>query len=129
MSIKSLPSMESTFTLSVKGSETGQMFDGTFTYRRPNLRVKSEIAKTTARLNADLKNLDEDTKFLHNVLATLRHTLVKSPDWWMTADHGYELYDLNVIFEIYKACSKFEDDWFKSVWAEETPTEEKPKEA
>lgn len=121
--------MESTFTISVKGAETGQMFDGTFTYRRPNLRVKSEIAKTAARLNSDLKNLDEDTKFLHSILATLKHTLIASPDWWTKADSGYELYDINIIFEIYKACSKFEDEWTKEVWSSDPVSEEKPKEA
>jgi len=114
--IKALPSMESTFTVSIKGTETAQQFDGTFTYKRPNLRVKSEIAKTTAILDSGLKNLDEDTKFLHNILATLKHTIIKSPDWWDKADFGFELYDVNVVFEVYKACSDFEQKWVSEVW-------------
>ena len=114
--IKALPSMESTFTVSIKGTETAQQFDGTFTYKRPNLRVKSEIAKTTAILDSGLKNLDEDTKFLHNILATLKHTIIKSPDWWDKADFGFELYDVNVVFEVYKACSDFEQKWVAEVW-------------
>ena len=114
--IKALPSMESTFTVSIKGIETAQQFDGTFTYKRPNLRVKSEIAKTTAILDSGLKNLDEDTKFLHNILATLKHTIIKSPDWWDKADFGFELYDVNVVFEVYKACSDFEQKWVSEVW-------------
>lgn len=116
MSIKALPSMESTFTLDVKGSETNQAFSGTFTYKRPNLKVKSEIAKTKARLNEDLRNLDEDTQLLHEILATLKHTLIKTPDWWQQADYGYDLYDVNVPIEIYKHCQKFEKEFFDLVW-------------
>ena len=116
MSLKVLPSMEHSFTIDIKGSETGQQYDGTFTYKRPNLRVKSEISKTAARLDGGMTNLDDDTKFLHSILATLKHTLIKSPEWWEKADYGFELYDLNVIFDIYKCCSDFEKDWFNRVW-------------
>lgn len=131
MSIKVLPSMEHTFTIKLQGSETGQMFEGTFTYKRPNRRIKSEISKTVARLNEDLKNLDEDTKFIHRLLSALKHTLIKIPDWWAKTDFGYELYDDNVIIAVYEACSNFEDKWFKEVWEdqkEETKKKEESKE-
>jgi len=128
MSVKKLPSMEHSFTLEVKGSETGRIFQGSFTYQRPNLRVQSEISKTTARLNEDLKNLDEDTKFLHKVLASLRHTLKNSPDWWKECDHGYDLYDMNVIMDIYKETVDFENSWFEKVWSEDKAEEKKPDE-
>ena len=127
MSIKELPSMEHTFTVSIKGSETGQMFDGTFTYKRPDIGTKSEIGKFTTFLNGDLKNLDEDTKFLHGILATLKHTLTKAPQWWEDADSGYKLYDINVIFDIYSECRKFENKWFSKVWGEPEKEESKPK--
>lgn len=126
MSIRALPPMEHTFTVSVEGTETGQKFDGTFTYKRPNLRVKSEISKTAAMLDGGILTLDEDTKFLHSILASLKHTLNKCPDWWKDADFGYELYDVNVILEIYKACSEFEKQWFAKVW--EGKDEKKPEE-
>ena len=83
MSIKSLPSMEHSFSISLKGSNTGQLWEGKFTYQRPNIGMQSEIAKTTAKLNEDLRNLDEDMQFLHRVVATLRHTLVDAPEWWV----------------------------------------------
>lgn len=117
---KTLPAMESTFTIDVEGTETRQKFQGTFVYRKPNLRVKSEIARTLALLNGGMSNLDEDAVLLHNVLATLKHTLVESPEWWKKADFGFELYDLNVVFEIYKSCSEFEAKWMKQVWADES---------
>lgn len=128
MSITTLPLMETTFTINVKGADTGQQFQGTFTYKRPNLRAKSNAAKLAARLNEDLRNLDEDTKFIHDVLANLRYTLVNTPDWWQKADFGLELYDTNVIFDIYKACVDFENQWTEKVWGNQDKAKEDLKE-
>jgi hypothetical protein len=124
MSISVLPSMEHTFTLSVKGSDTGQQFDGTFTYKRPNLKAKSQAAKLAARLNEDLKNLDEDTKFIHELVADLRYSLISFPEWWQKSDFGLELYDVNVIFEIRKACVNFENEWSDQVWGNQEKAKE-----
>lgn len=125
MSIKALPPMEHTFTLeNIKGTDTGQMFSGTFTYKRPNLRAKSEIDKTRARLDEGLANLSDDIVFMHSVLASLRHTIVKSPTWWEEVDFGYELYDSNVILEIWKQCRDFENEYTKKVYGEPEPKED-----
>lgn len=126
MSIKALPSMEHSFQIKVKGSETGQLFEGTFSYKRPNLRAKSEISKTAAMLDGGLTNLDEDTQLLHGILARLKHTITSSPEWWAKADYGFELYDVNVILEVYKACNEFENKWIDLVWkGEEVPKDKK----
>lgn len=124
MKIEVLPSMEHTFTVKVKGSDTARIYEGTFSYRRPNQRAISEIEKTKARLNGDLKNLDEDQKFMHEIYATLRHTLSDVPEWWQKADFGFELYDGNIAIEIYKETRKFEADWRQKVWSDEE--EKKP---
>lgn len=116
--ITELPSMNHVFTIDLKGSETGRQFQGTFTYKRPNIRMQSEIAKTAAVLNGGIQGVDEDTIFLHGILATLKHTLIESPDWWKKEDYGYELYDMNVILEIYKSIKKFEEEWMNKVWAD-----------
>lgn len=129
MSISTLPSMEKTFTIDVKGSDTGQQFSGTFTYKRPNLRAKSNAAKLAARLNEDLKNLDEDTKFIHDVLANLRFSLIETPEWWQKSDFGLNLYDTNVIFDIYKACVDFENEWTEKVWGNQEQAKEELKES
>jgi hypothetical protein len=125
MSISVLPSMEHTFTIKVKGSETAQVFDGTFRYKRPNIRLRSEIDKTKAILDGGLLNLDENTQLLHGVLARLKHTIIESPDWWKKSDYGYELFDLNVILEISKECNKFDNEWMDKVWAEPKTEEAK----
>lgn len=126
--INTLPSMECTFSINVRGADTGQQFQGTFTYKRPNLRAKSNAAKLAARLNEDLRNLDEDTKFIHEVLANLRYSLILTPDWWQKADFGLELYDINVIFDIYKACVDFENEWTDKVWGNQEKAKEELKE-
>lgn len=125
MSISVLPSMEHTFTIKVEGSETRQIFEGTFKYKRPNIRIRSEIDKTKALLDGGLQNLDQDTQLLHGILSRLKHTLVDSPEWWKKTDYGYELYDLNVILEISKECNKFDSDWMDSVWKESDTYEKK----
>jgi hypothetical protein len=119
MSITTLPSMETTFTLDVKGADTGQSYQGTFTYKRPNIGAKSKIAKLATRLNEDLANLDPDMKFVHQILAELRFTIVNSPEWWQKSDFGLELFDENVIFEIYKNCVSFEREWTDKVWGKQ----------
>lgn len=124
MTITTLPPMEHTFTIKIEGSNTKRMYEGTFTYRRPNIRAQSEIAKTAAKLNEDLKNLEDDTKFLHSIFATLRHTLIESPQWWSESDYGYELYDVNVVLDIYKNCQTFETEWFDKVWANKDAKDE-----
>jgi len=117
--LKVLPSMECTFTISVKGTETTRQFDGSFTYRRPNIKTRSDIEKTIAMLHGGVKTLDEDTKFIHEMLAALKHTLINCPEWWKEADYGFELYDLNVISEVYKACLEFENRWKKEVYLDQ----------
>lgn len=129
MKITALPPMEHVFTVKIKGNDTGQMFEGTFTYKRPNIRKNSEINKTAAILNGGIMNLDEDTKLLHEVLATLKHTLTVAPDWWEKSDCGYELYDSNVVFEVYQKCMAFEKEYAESVWVEKEEVKEEPKAA
>lgn len=126
MSIKSLPSMEYSFNVDLEGSDTKQRWSGNFVYKRPNLRVKSQISRMTARLNEDLANLDEDTVFLHRVLAALRHNLIESPQWWKDNDYGFELYDLNIILEIYRVTQKFENDYFEKVWGNQEEKKDEP---
>lgn len=132
MSISVLPPMETTFTISTKGVHTGQQFDGTFTYRKPNLGKQTEITKLAARLNEGLASLDEDTVAFHEMIARLKHTIIAAPEWWTKANNGFDLYDLNVILEVYQATTKFDREWLDKVWvkeeaAEEKKSEEKPK--
>jgi len=115
--------MEHTFTIDLVGTDTRQPFQGSFTYKRPTIGKRSEIDKTISRMNAGVVSLDEDTKLLHKMLSVLRHTLVAAPDWWAKSDAGVNLYDINVVIEIYLEVQKFEDEWTKKVWQEDAAAE------
>lgn len=110
MAITKLPPLEQTFTIEVKGDETGKIFSGTFTYKKPNIKAKSDIAKTKAALDGGFM-LDAETDFLHRIYATLRHTLIDFPEWWEEEDYGFSLLDTNVALEIYKETIDFEKSW------------------
>lgn len=119
-----LPPQEHTFTIDIKGSSSGSQFQGSFTYARPTLGASIEIGKTKAFITGGLP-VDADTDAVADMLATLRHTLVKSPDWWSKdAAFGTKLYDLNVIVEIMKHCNEFEKN--REVKTPELPRSEAP---
>ncbi len=113
-----LPSMEKTFYISVRGKETGRMYEGEFTYVRPNLHKKAEIAKMNVRLNGDLKNLPLDVHVFNNMSSTLYHCVTNAPKWWEESNFGRDLYDVEVIEAIWKETEKFEDEWYEQVFGE-----------
>lgn len=102
-----LPPQEHSFTIEVKGTQSGQTFEGSFTYARPTLGINILIGKSKAFITGGLP-VDPDTDAVVEMLATLRHTLVKFPDWWKESEFGSKMQDLNVLFEIMKKCNEFE---------------------
>jgi len=118
MATYKLPSMEHTFSVEIKGKETNKLFAGEFTYRRPNLRQKAEIQKNATRMNGDLKTLPDDVKIYHEMLAQMMICLVSAPDWWRDAFDGTELYDVNIVQELYRECMLFEQQWSANVWGD-----------
>ena len=106
-----LPSMEYPFDIQIKGEESQTVWVGSFLFRRPTLRERAAIKALECRLNMDLVTLDEDTKALNEALATLRFTLKDYPDWWRDSEYGSDLYDANVIIDIYNKCMAFEAGW------------------
>lgn len=116
MNLQVLPKMESTFTIKVIGSETGQIFEGSFTYKRPNLRTRTNIDKQKAILDGGIPNLDEETKLFHEILSKLKYTIINAPEWWTKSDGGLDLYDLNVVLEINAKTNEFESQWKEQVY-------------
>jgi len=106
-----LPSMEYPFSIAVQGEETKMNWAGKFLFRRPTLRERTSIAALKARLNLDLITIDEDASALNEALAFLRFTLKDFPEWWKETDFGGDLYDPNVVIEIYNKCMAFEAEW------------------
>lgn len=102
-----LPPQEHTFTIQITGTQSGQTFEGSFTYSRPTLGMNVQISKTKAFILGGLP-VDDDADAVVDMMATLRHTIVKAPDWWKESDFGAKLMDLNVLFAIMKECNDFE---------------------
>lgn len=115
MNITGLPEMQTTFEFEVKGMDTKKVWKGTFTFKRLNYRSKLEAAKYAAILNGDLKTLQQDIKFTNDVLALLKFGLIEYPKWWEESNFGLDIYDDNIIVELYKKCSEFEDEYRKKI--------------
>ena len=110
-----MPKMETRFSINVVGEETKVNYMGEFVYRRPNLSERSLIETMRARLSGDLRTVSADIDD-HNIMVShLRWTLKEFPDWWKAADFGGALWDANVVREIYKKCSEFEDEFRKKI--------------
>jgi len=113
-----LPPMSHTFNISVKCKETGKIYEGTFTYERPNLGQKAEIAKHRIRLSGDLKTLDYDVQVFNEMVAWLKYTIKTAPTWWIETNYGQDLYDISILEEVYKACMAFEKEWYIAVYGD-----------
>lgn len=110
-----LPSMTHVFHVSVKGAETGRLYEGDFTYVRPNLNKRVEISKMRTRLNGDLKNLPLDVSIFNDMCSTLNFCISDAPSWWYDSNNGRELYDINAIETVYEETMKFEESWKEKV--------------
>ena len=111
-----LPAMDHTFDITVTGQETGVTYVGRFKYRRATLGQRTRIDVMRTRLNGDLETLDSEVKEFSQAIAHLRFTIVESPDWWTASNYGSELYDGNVIAEVYNQAMDFESKWKEQVF-------------
>lgn len=125
--MKQLPSDEFSFNFKTTGNKTQRTYDGTFTFKLPNLRTESEIDKTIARLNEGL-SLSEDILLLHDIVGYLAHTITEAPEWWKKEALELKIRDFNVYTELRKHCLEFEKKWNDEVWGDDDSEEEKPKE-
>ena len=109
--LKRLPNMEYRFNLQSKGDDSGINWVGDFVYKRPSIGSRSQIEVLHTRMNGDLATLDPSVQDINYSLAHLRYTLIEYPEWWRDSDWGVNLYDINIIMEIYSECLKFEREW------------------
>lgn len=102
-----LPNQEHTFAIDVVGEKSGQRYQGKFTYKRLNLGEARAARCEKARLMEDLKNLDDETRNLCEMISWLNHGLSVAPPWWMP----WDLYDYNVITTVFESVLKIESDF------------------
>lgn len=114
---KTIPNRDHEFTIKVVGDLTKESYEGEFQCKIPNLKTQSLIAKTKAFYNAGFDvTLDVSIKNLHHMVAYCKHTITKAPEWFLASDYGYDLYDENVLTEIYLKIVEHEEKWLESVW-------------
>ena len=114
-----LPNMQHKIELQVKGEESGINWAGTFIYKRPSLQERAMIDVMRTRLSGDLVNIDEDTSYYNEAISHLRFTMKEYPEWWKDTGFGGELYDANVIVELYNKAMAFEADWRSKTFGKE----------
>jgi hypothetical protein len=116
-----LPETSKTFQIDIRGSATNQRFLGEFVCKIPTLKDQSNIAREQARLNGEYPDfLNSGVKQLHQELAYLKYTLIDVPKFWRDSDLGFELRDQNVVNAVYEEVLKFEDEWLKAIWGDES---------
>lgn len=111
--MSTLPSMELEFEINIVGDITGERYIGKFKYKRPNLGLIRQIRTTRAHLNEDLRNLDDETLLLNEMVSWLTYTLVDTPKWWN--NNGFDLYDYNVVMEVYNKVLEYEKSFRKKI--------------
>lgn len=123
--MSTLPTDEFTFTIKLTGFRTKKTYEGTFTYKIPDLGKEAKIEKDYARLTEGL-NLSKDIDNLYYMLSYLANTLASDnfPSWWKDFLE-LEIRDYNIYSELHTKCLELEEKWQKDVWGED----EEPKEA
>jgi len=115
-----VPPTESDFVIDVEGNITKKRYIGEFTSKILNKKDQAMVAKHRAYLNGDMvSNLDPLILRFHMKISYLRYALVGYPKWWKELDLGYEIYDGNVVDEVYERVLDAEETWLKTIWGEE----------
>ncbi len=117
--LKDLPPSTHSFSLDVEGNVTKKKFKGEFSCKITNIKTNVLISKHKAFLNGDMADfLDPGALRMNHMISYLRFTLTEFPTWWKDSDMGYDLFDPNVVEEVYDNVLKFEESWTKEVWGE-----------
>lgn len=111
-----LPAMEHKFSIQIVGEESNLNWAGEFLYRRPTLRERTMIDVMEKRMNGDLLTIDPEVSGFNQAISHLRFTLKEVPDWFRDTDMGGNLYDGNVVLEIFNKCMEFEAAWRKKAF-------------
>lgn len=107
-----LPGNEFTFPFKCKGEVSGQWFEGDFTVCCCLTNAEqSEVAIRTDRYSAGSKTLPEQFKLNNRVFAELDMRIKKSPTWWKESNGGWDLYDTNIVHEVFAKTMEASKDW------------------
>ncbi|CAB4127009.1 hypothetical protein UFOVP75_53 [uncultured Caudovirales phage] len=106
------------FSISVIGERTQEKWFGEFTAKtlishRDELRrdaIRRELLGGTNPQFADVRQKNQAELF-----AEMSIRITKAPSWWMESNGGMDMYDDNVIAEVYAECLKAEQVALKAI--------------
>lgn len=125
--LKELPPMRHEFEINVVGKITNRKYSGKFVFQIPTSgkRAKADIERALLNRGIGIVSVDaggdeviEEGALFNQMFAYMKHTLVETPDWWLSSDNGFELLDTEPMIAVYKACDEFEKAWNKKVWGD-----------
>jgi hypothetical protein len=109
---KTLPKIDRSFEVDLKGATTGLEYKGTFTVRCVlNIGQKHQVELEKSRLTGDHRNPTNGLANIAVTLAEIHGRVVEAPAFWKDLKNGAEILDEDVVYEIYNKCMDLEDQW------------------
>lgn len=108
----SIKKYETSFAINSVGEETGDTFAGKFTVKT-RLTHGERLAQDAIRrqlLGVVPTAAGERAANTAEILSNLQIRIVDAPSWWLNSSGGVEIYDDNIIIELYTAAMKAEAD-------------------
>jgi len=107
-----LPKNDHSFTFSEKGERTRKTYEGQFTVKC--LLSMEEIRQAGIKLdllNGGSRTLPGGVALLNRAFAELSVRIIKAPSWWTDSNEGRELFDTNVVLEVFNKAIDAERVW------------------
>lgn len=98
-----MPKTQTTMYIEYKSEADKKTYSGDFTFKRLNIGEIAQVGVETSRLNGGLV-VDDNTDYINTMLATMKLSVVKAPEWWKPAD----LYDIAAVITVYKKYMEYE---------------------
>ena len=107
-----LPKNDHSFSFSEKGERTKKTYEGQFTVKC--LLTMEEIRQVGLKLdlfNGGSKTLPGLVALLNRAFAELSVRIIKAPSWWTDSNDGRDLFDTNVVLEVFNSAINAEQVW------------------
>lgn len=105
------------FTISVEGDKTGEKFFGEFK-AKPFLSHGDELYRDRLRkeyLGPSPEASSQEAIERAEILSQLAVRLQDAPKWWKEARNCLDLYDSNVVFEVFSGVAKIAQEAMENV--------------
>jgi hypothetical protein len=107
------------FFVDLKGESTGQTFQGDFACK-PRLSSRDRLQKDALRrtlLGGAPESASPDALVRAEMFALISISLTDSPPWWKESGNGLDLFDDNVVFDVYDKVTDIQDSAVKETIA------------